>query len=524
MTRSDLTPMLRHYLEVKAAHPDCILIYRMGDFFELFFEDAIEAAPVLEVTLTARHKGSANETPMCGVPHHAVEAYIGKLIDAGYRVAVCDQVEDPAQAKGLVRREVTRIVTPGTLSDPLLLDGDERSLLVVVEWAQTQGAGAFLEVATGSFVVVRWQSPEEALEDLRLHEPREVLLSEDTSTARIAAWGKRRGVCVTELGEVRRLAPREAQRLLQDHFGVGTLRGFGLEEVEPAVRAAAHALAYALETQGSKLPHIQELRLRTASRGLMLDSTTLANLEVFRNARDGSRRASLLSVVDSTRTAAGARRLQAWLREPLTDPEAIGRRLDAVEELLLASGVRARLRDLLGGAGDLQRLLARAALGSLSPREAAVLRDTLRLVPEIVDALDGCVARLLVGIRDVAPLEPLRERLDEMLEEEPAATLKNGGVIAAGVDEELDRCRSLARDSKRTSWRCEARERERPGSVAQDPLQQGLRLLPRGHQGQLDAVPERLHPQADPGQRRALRHARRSRSSRSRSSRPRSGS
>ena len=454
--------MLRHYLEVKAEHPDAVLMYRMGDFFELFFEDAVEAAPILEVALTARQKGSPSEAPMCGVPHHAVESYIGKLVDAGYRVAICDQVEDPAEAKGLVRREVTRIVTPGTLSDPLLLDGTESSLLVALEWTASGGAGAFLEVSTAAFVVSRWSTVEEALEELRLHEPQEILVSGDAPEA-IEAWVERRGVCLTRLDDGRRLSRAEARNRLEEQLGSGSLRGFGLEPDEPAVVAAAQALAYARETQGAELAHVRDLRVRSDRRGMILDATTLANLEVFRNAGDGTRRGALRSVVDRTRTAGGGRRLGAWLREPLAEPAEIRDRLDAVEFLLESPAERKTLGEAFGRVGDVERMLARAALGTLTPREATALRETLRATPAILAAVAGAEARLLAEIGAIDPGAELLARLEEVLEEEPAATLKNGGVIAAGVDEELDTCRSLAQDSKRHVLSLQARERERTG-------------------------------------------------------------
>jgi DNA mismatch repair protein MutS len=449
--------MLRQYLEVKAQHPDALVMYRMGDFFEMFFEDAVKAAPILEVQLTARQRGSDNEAPMCGVPHHALDTYLAKLLAAGLRVAICDQVEDPAKAKGLVRREVTRVVTPGTLADPGLLDSKEENLLVAVAWEGEAGAGAFLDVSTGAFFVRRWASADEAAADLELLRPREALLGDCP--------------CITPLGGDRLLDPRRAADLLLRHLGAATLRGFGLQPDEPAVLAAAAALAYARETQRSELSHVQALTVREAGDRLILDAATLANLEVFRPAAAAAaaaggaarRRSTLLGVLDRTTTPPGGRTLREWLRRPLRDPREIGRRHEAVAELAADHPRRERLRESLARTGDPERLLARAVLGTLAPREAAALRDGLAEVPAILAALATASAPLLGALAEVDALPALAAELARVLEPAPAASLEDGGVIGPGVDEELDRYRSLTRDSKRHILALEARERDRTG-------------------------------------------------------------
>ncbi|HLX10367.1 MAG TPA: DNA mismatch repair protein MutS [Thermoanaerobaculia bacterium] len=498
-----LTPMLRQYLAVKAQHPDAIVLYRMGDFFEMFFDDAVKAAPILEVQLTARQRGSDNEAPMCGVPHHALDTYLAKLLAAGLKAAICDQVEDPAKAKGLVRREVVRVVTPGTLSDPGLLDSREENLLAAVAWSEGRGrreargprgepgaagpgpagrdapgerpaigAGAFLDVSTGDFFVRRWASVEEAADDLALLRPRELLLAGGAAPpAAVSEWAERDCPCVTALEGDRLLDPRRAAELLQRHFGTGTLRGFGLQPDEPAVLAAAAALAYARETQRSELAHVQALAVREVQDRLVLDAATLANLEVFRPAGaaaaaatgPGRRRVTLLGVLDHTATPPGGRLLREWLRRPLRDPEAIGRRHQAVAELAADHPRRERLRGRLARAGDPERLLARAVLGTLMPREAAALRDGLAEAPAILAEIAAAAAPLLGELAAADPLPGLAAELARVLEPAPAANLDEGGVIAAGVDPELDRYRSLTRDSKRHVLALEARERERTG-------------------------------------------------------------
>lgn len=468
----EMTPMLRHYLEIKAQNPEAILFYRMGDFYELFFEDALKVAPLLDLTLTARQKGTANEAPMCGVPHHAVAGYIGKLIRLGLKVAVCDQVEDPAQAKGLVRREVTRVVTPGTISELALLESKEENLLGGIVWqvgsggaggASGQGgAGAFLDVSTGSYFLRRWRDPLEAVAELEVLRPRELLCDPEALPAELAAWAERDVVCRTGIGEFLESPAKAAERLARQ-FGVGTLRGFGLEDAEPGVRAAAAVLAYAQSTQRSQLDHVTGIQLRSSTDRLVLDATTLANLEVLRTQRDPERGAALLSVLDLTVTSSGARLLRDWLRRPLRELPEIADRHDGVAALGSDSTLLARLRSSLGRIADLERLATRAVVGSLSPREAALLRDTLIAVPALFGGLEGLPSRLLAAAAACDPLGDLGAALQQGLEEEPAGSLDDGRVIAAGVDAELDQYRSLASDAKRHILELEERERKRTG-------------------------------------------------------------
>ena len=460
---AELTPMLRHYRELKTRYADAILLYRMGDFYEMFFEDARRAAPILEVTLTARHKGGEHETPMCGVPYHAIDGYIGKLLRAGLKVAVCDQVEDPATAKGLVKREVTRVVTPGTVSEPALLDGKEENLLAALTFDGGRGAGAFLDVSTGRFFVRRWAGVAEAVDDLQVLRPREALSDEGGLPADVADWIAGRGLAHTVATPERILDARPAADTLRRHFAVATLRGIGLDDDEPAVRAAAAALRYAQETQQSALDHVRALGVRERGETVILDPTTLANLEVFSSQREGAKRGSLLGVLDRTATAPGGRLLRDWLRRPLRDPAAIGERHDAVEELLGKSGLRERLRERLQRLPDAERLAARAVLGTLAPREAAALRAGLREAPGLLADLSTAAAPLLARLAAADPLAGLAADLERSLAEDPPAALEDGGVIAEGVDAELDRVRSLAGDSKRHILALEVRERERSG-------------------------------------------------------------
>jgi DNA mismatch repair protein MutS len=452
--------MLRQYLEVKAEHQDAILLFRMGDFYELFFDDAEKAAPIMEVALTARNRGSENEAPMCGVPHHALEVYLGKLLKAGQKVAICDQVEDPSTAKGLVKREVTRVVTPGTVSDPGILEGKENNFLASLVWNGEEGGGAFLDVSTGSFFVRRWHRPQDAVEDLATLRPREVLVQAGQVPMLVQQWIEQKGICSTMGSEEHFMPMRRAADLVQRQLGATTLRGFGLEDDEPSVQAAAAALAYARETQRSDLSHIQQLRLQQSQDAMILDSTTLTNLEVFRNQREGGRGGTLLSVLDRTVTPPGGRLLREWLRRPLKDPAEIDERHEALAELLQDEERRLRLREHLSKFGDPERLLSRAVLGAMTPREAAALRDGLAQVPGMAAELAAARSGVLRSIGEVERAEELTAELERVLEASPPATFKDGGVIRPQVDAELDRVRSLARDSKQHVLAMESRERE----------------------------------------------------------------
>ena len=458
-----LTPMLRHYLEVKSAHPDSVLLYRMGDFYELFFEDAVATAPILEVTLTARHKGSENETPMCGVPHHALPSYVSKLIAAGLKVAICDQVEDPKQAKGLVKREVTRVLTPGTVSDPSLLEADVANYLAGIQCNTEGGAGAFLEVSTGKFFVRRWESVEEALDDLSILVPQEIIHSDDSMPTTILEWIAANGICTTPLPAESWPTGREATELLERQLGTATLKGFGLVEGEPAIAASGAALRYSQETQQSELSHIREIQVSERSAGMVLDSVTATNLEIFQNQRDGKSRGSLLWVLDRTLTPGGGRMLMSWMQSPLTDPASIALRLDAVEALTGKRDLCQSLRESLRSFGDPERIVTRAVLGTLSPREAAALRASLQVAPQLAVGVQGLPSGLLQEIAEVDLVSDLSDELYRVIQDEPSPHLKDGNVIREGVNDDLDRYRSLLRDSRKHILEIEARERDVTG-------------------------------------------------------------
>jgi DNA mismatch repair protein MutS len=457
-----LTPMLEQYFEIKRQVPDAILMYRLGDFYEMFFEDAETAAPILDLVLTARGKGGQSEAPMCGVPAHSAEQYVAKLIRNGFRVAICEQAEDPAAAKGLVRREVVRIVTPGTAVDASIVDRDGTYL---VAWAPTdEGAGAaFLDVSTGDFFVTAYAGLDDARlrDDLARHGPLEVLAAREAVDEGRAGL-PRDGMTTTPVDETFFDRDR-AFDLLTRHFGTQSLRGFGLEKGDPRVAAAGAALRYAATNHRSELAHIGRIRVESGAENLALDASTLENLEVLVS-RDGQARSSLLGVVSATRTAMGGRMLRRWIAAPLVDREAVFRRHDAVDELTRDHARLERTGSMLARIADLERLTTRVALRTATPRECLTLGESLEAVAHLQALCSTLCSPLFEEILGAMnALQDVSSLIRATLEDEPGHSPKDGGVIRGGVDAELDSLRAIAKDSKSILVRIEEAERARTG-------------------------------------------------------------
>ncbi len=459
--------MLRQYHAMKQQHPGAILLFRMGDFYEMFYEDAQEASRLLDITLTARGKGTDNVAPMCGFPHHQLEPYTARLVSAGRRVAVCEQMEDPRQAKGLVKRSVVRVVTPGTLTDPQQLEAKEnRWIAAVAAHGETLGA-AFLDASTGEFVA--WQSPPEGEPWEALASRFDALTPHEVVHAEGFAWDQRfrerrlGRVLLTEQ-EPYGFAPRPAAELLERHFRVASLDGFGLRDRPAATAAAGGLLLYVQETQKSGLEHIDRLSLHEPSETVLLDPATRRNLELERSIRDGGRQGSLVQAIDETVTPSGGRLLRRWLLGPLRDPAHIEARLDAVEELLAHPELRRQARERLGGVHDIERLLARAVGGTANARDLLALRGSLERLPGLVEALAGLRAALARGILDgLDPCDDLAGLLARGIADDPPAGLREGGVIRDGFNAELDELRAISRDGKSYIASLEAKERQATG-------------------------------------------------------------
>ena len=459
---------MRQYLDAKEQHRDALLFFRMGDFYEMFFEDARIAARALDLTLTSRSKeANGSGIPMCGVPFHAADGYVARLVKKGFRVAICDQVEDPKKAKGLVRREVVRIVSPGTLTDATYLDAREPAfLMAVAPMAAERGRGealgvAVLDVSTGEFQATEYvgTAARQALADeLAVLRPREVVVPLASDWPVIAATG----VPMTSL-DVWAFDVERARQTLLDQLRVTSLVGFGLEEHPAAIAAAGALLHYARSTQKVDLAHVRAVVHRRRADALLIDQTTMKHLEILEGAQTG-RAGSLLEVLDHAVTALGSRLVRAWLTHPLVSLEEIRDRLDAVEEMAFRTQERGKLRDGLAAVQDLERLVARAALGTAGPRDLVGLQLSLATIPRLRTVLapfDAPLLRSLVASLD--DLSDVRGQIEACLMDEPPAVARDGGFIRTGHDPEVDQLRAISRSGKQVIAELEAQERARTG-------------------------------------------------------------
>jgi DNA mismatch repair protein MutS len=460
---------MRQFHRMKAEHPDALLFFRMGDFYELFFDDAVVASKALEIALTSRSKDrDGDPVPMCGVPYHAGSAYIARLVAQGHRVALCEQMEDPRTAKGVVHREVVRVITPGTQLEASALEAGETSYVLALATSSSSIGVAWLDATTGEFVAVEWDGPgrfDRLRDEIGATRPREILVRQD---AELPAWmedpAQPEGAIPRAPVEDRSFDPERARRELLAHFGVLTLEAFGCEHLPQAVAAAGAALRYVRETQKRDLTHVTDLTTRGAADVLVIDSVTRRNLELTESLADGSRRGTLLDILDHTRTPMGARLLRDWILRPLVELERIQDRLDAVEELAFRALERGRLRESLGDVQDLDRIVGRVTLGTAGPRDLVALARSIRALPPAARALDECEAPLVrLLVKELDPPLELADDICGSLVDDPPALLREGGVIREGVDPELDDLRSTSRGGRETIAGIEQRERERTG-------------------------------------------------------------
>ncbi|MGI9102355.1 MAG: DNA mismatch repair protein MutS [Terriglobales bacterium] len=470
------TPLMRQYSAIKKEHPNALLFFRLGDFYELFFEDAVVAARELQITLTSRNKEKGIAVPMCGVPYHAAEGYIAKLIRKGFKVAVCDQVEDPRLAKKLVRREVTRVVTPGTAADALL-SSDENNFLAAVARLEAAKPGAqlaglaVLDLSTGDFRATEFtgeSADRRILEELEQLRPREVLFGSSLPlfdvAGRVGAKRIANGWAETPLDDWV-FSPDYAIPLVENHFGVLSLEGFGLSGRSAAAAAAGAILHYVRSTQRGTLEHVDRIGYYERQNCLVLDAVTVRNLELIEPLFTGSGDAvTLFRAIDHTLTPMGKRLLRAWMLRPAIEPAEINARLDAVEQQVRETMPREELRRALDGVLDLERLLSRITLETANPRDLLALAASLARLPGVRDALsqfNSARTQSLLGLMD--DLADLRARIEDTLVPEPPLSLADGGVIRASVDAELDELRVLSRNSKQFVAQIEERERQRTG-------------------------------------------------------------
>ena len=452
-----LTPMLQQYTAIKQEHPDVILMFRLGDFYEMFGEDAKTAAQELEITLTSRDAGESGKIPMCGVPYHAVDRYIARLIGKGYRVAICDQVEDPKLAKGLVKRQVTRVVTPGTILEDSMLEAKSNNYLISTAHRQDDFGLAVIDISTGEFLVAEVASEQQLLDEISRLSPAEILASDELSP-RIQEVSSAR---ITPFSPDGFMSSRD---ILQKHFGTASLRGFGCDDYTVGLDAAATVLKYLESTQPTALQHVRALATYSTEGFMVLDAPARRNLELTQSMFDGAKNKSLLQILDHTVTPMGARLLRRWLDQPLLDVDAINVRLDAVQDFHENLMMRTKVLEMLAGIYDLERLTSRTVTGTANARDLISLRNSIQSLPNLQAALGVSKNETVISLsRSLGSLGHIVLLITSAITEEPPITIRVGGLIKPGFSEELDTLRSASKDGKGWIAALEAKEKERTG-------------------------------------------------------------
>lgn len=460
------TPMMEQYFRIKENYRDCILLYRIGDFYEMFGEDAVVGSKVLEITLTSRDKGKKDKVPLAGVPWHALDSYLPKLLSKGYKVAICEQVQDPKYAKGLVDRDVVRIVTPGTVLESTVLDSRANNYLMAIAQGERSYGLSFVDISTGEFVLTEVEGDDaevKVLTEYSQRSPKEVLHSRDFSAKTLSEEFVLSGAALTELDDIAFL--REAsESMLKHHFKVQSLQGLGIADKPLAISSAGAVLRYLETTQKRSLDFLSVPRFRSISDKLVLDQTTLRNLEVLRNVRDGTSENALVSVLDRAVTPMGSRLLKKWLIEPLMDAGEIRRRLDAVEELVSSTVVRHELADSLSRVRDLERLMGKVTYGSANARDLLAIRDSLQAIPDAKNALQKAKSSLVVEVSGrLSDVSRVAELIGRAISDDPPLALKEGGLIKEGFDPQLDELRNAAREGQEWIATLEETEKKRTG-------------------------------------------------------------
>ena len=462
---SQLSPMMRHYMETKKQYPDCILFYRLGDFYEMFFEDAQTASRELEITLTGKECGLSERAPMCGVPFHAVDSYLNKLVQKGYKVAIAEQMEDPKLAKGLVKREVIRVVTPGTITSAQALDETKNNYLMGIVCTDGRYGVATADISTGDFLVTEVETERELFDEINKFSPSEIICNNAfyMSGVDLEELKNRYHVAVSAL-EPRFFGEEACRKILKEHFRVGALNGLGLEELGTGIIAAGAVMQYMYETQKSTLEHITTIQPYSTGQFMILDTSTRRNLELVETLREKNKRGTLLWVLDKTKTAMGARLLRNWIEQPLIRKEAITARQDAVEELNMSYISREEIREYLNPVYDLERLIGRISYKTANPRDLIAFCGSLEMLPFIRNILtEFCSTLLKEAAADLDPLEDLFDLIRRAIVEEPPITLREGGIIREGFNSQADELRKAKTDGKSWLAELEAKERDKTG-------------------------------------------------------------
>lgn len=464
MTDHKITPMMQQYLLIKEQYKDAILFYRMGDFYEMFLEDAEIASKVLEITLTSRNKNDTNSIPMCGIPYRAAQAYVAKLIESGHKVAICDQVEDPALAKGLVKREVVRVITPGMIIENALLEEKANNYILAVSRFKQAFGLACLDISTGTFRVSESTDQQAVLDEIRRIGSSEATLPESAQQDPVYAPFIKalKGVAISWVPDTV-YDPHYARQRLISQFNTRTLEGFGCEHLMAAICAAGAILYYVGETQKQEVEHLSGVETYFLDQYLWVDDISCQNLELLKSMRTGTRRGTLLGVMDQTRTAMGGRLLRKWIRYPLLDNQKIKERLDAVEEVVNKAAVRRSLRDLLQKVHDMERLGSRISMGHCNARDLIALKYSLIQLPEIESHISGLTTPLFQWTENLEDLKELADTLEAAIREDAPPVINEGGIIKEGYNAELDGLIHVSRGGKGFLAALEASEREKTG-------------------------------------------------------------
>ena len=463
----NLSPMMQHYMQVKQQYPDCFIFYRLGDFYELFFDDAVEASKILELTLTGRDCGLDERAPMCGVPYHSVDTYINKMIHAGHKVAICEQMEDPALAKGLVERSVIRVITPGTVIEEKILDSGKNNYIVSV-YVTKNGIGyAYADISVGSFTACELygiQADQTLMDELNRLNATEIICNEGMFDNQPLLKRIQSDFYLEKMPEIRYHSGQCAERL-KSHFHVASLAGYGMDGKNLAISASGALLQYLEETQKNSLSHIHGIRFLLRNDFMQLDVATRRNLELTEPLRfDGDRRNTLLYLLDATKTRMGARMLRSWIDCPLQHKKDIDYRLDAVSALYTDVRTRKSLREYLDSVYDIERLTSKIAYGSINGRDCIALANSLRQIIPIVMLLGGIPSDAIDSIvRNLDPMDDVVSLIDSAIDPNPPVQIKDGGLIRKGYNQEVDELRSISKDSKQWLDDLVANERESTG-------------------------------------------------------------
>lgn len=462
---SQLSPMMQHYMETKKEYPDCILFYRLGDFYEMFFDDALTVSKELEITLTGKDCGLSERAPMCGVPFHAVDSYLYRLVQKGYKVAIAEQMEDPKQAKGLVKREVIRVVTPGTITSSQVLDETKNNYLMGIVYMDGIYGISTADISTGDFMVTEVDSERELFDEINKFSPSEIICNNALymSGVDMDELKNRYQVVITAL-DSRFFGEESCRRILMEHFKVGALVGLGLEDYATGIIAAGAVMQYIYETQKSTLEHITTVTPYSTGQYMVIDTSTRRNLELVETMREKQKRGTLLWVLDKTKTAMGARLLRACIEQPLIHRDEIIRRQNAVEELNMNYISREEICEYLNPIYDLERLIGRISYKTANPRDLIAFRSSLEMLPYIKQILGEFNSELLAEFgRELDPLQDIFRLIGDAIVEEPPITVREGGIIKDGYNQEADKLRQAKTEGKNWLAELEAKEKEKTG-------------------------------------------------------------